>query len=355
MNKTERLLTALQGGTPDMVPFMFNTVIKSVQEGVIGHEISSDVSTYDGMNATGWLGSYTEKPQVIPTLSCVPEFAEKLNLDGFTIQVLPPLFVEWAVSGEDACVRTGLIGDEETLNKCKAAMPDPDDEKLYREIEAMISRYKGDFALGARIRLGASPAILSMGMENMACFFAMEEDEIIYNVVKMYTDWSKRVNQNLMELGFDFFWTFDDIAYTNAMMFSPDVFRRLFKPNLADAASVIKTPLIFHSDGDYSPVIEDIIDIGANAIHPLEKKAMNSKWLKDTFGSRLCMVGNVDIDHILYDASLEEVDEEVRTRMELFGPGGGYVISDSNSLPSFCSPANIIEMARAVEKYRRIY
>ena len=53
--------------------------------------------------------------------------------------------------------------------------------------------------------------------------------------------------------------------------------------------------------------------------------------------------------------TVEEVYEDVRTRIETFGPGGGYVICDSNSVPGWCSPRNVMAMSEAVEKYRYIY
>jgi len=306
------------------------------------------------MNSTGWLGSYNETPLVEPALTCVPEVAQKLNMDAINIQILPPLFVNWTVSKGEACVSTGLIDSEEALKKCRAAMPDPDDEKLMGRISDMIARYKGDLAMGARVRLGASPTILSIGMENLADFI-VEEDETLPGTIEMYSTWTKKLCKNLSELDFDFFWTFDDIAYTQNMMFSPNVFRTYFKEPMTNAASTMTKPLIYHSDGNYSAVLDDIIDIGANAIHPIEKKAMSSQWLAETYGKKLCMVGNVDIDHILYNATEEEVDAEVRACIELFGPGGGYIISDSNSIPSFCRAENILAMAKAVEKYRYIY
>jgi len=352
MNKVERIITAMQCGIPDKVPYMYNTVMKNVQEGIVQHEITEP--TYTGMNSTGWLGSYTEEPSVTPVLTCLPEVAEILDLDAINIQVLPPLFVNYSIVDGEACVSTGLIDSEQTLKKCKAVMPDPDDDKLFRKIESMICRYKGEFALGARIRLGASPTLLSIGMQNFAYLIA-DEDEALPGTIEMYTDWSSRVNKNLSELDFDFFWSFDDIAYTQSMMFSPEVFREYFKDPMKKAISTISKPLIYHSDGNYSPILDDLIDIGVNAIHPIEKKSMDSRWLKENYGKKLAMVGNVDIDYILYNATLEEVDEEVRKCIELFGPGGGYIICDSNSIPSFCNPGNVLEMSKAVKKYREIY
>ena len=350
MQNAERVVTALKGGKPDKVPFILNTVMINVQEQIVRHKIEEP--TYNGLNNAGWLGSPAENAQVVPALTVIPEAAKKIGLDAIQIQVLPPMFLNWVVKDGDACVSQGLIDGENALRQIQ--MPDPDDEKLLKSVDEMIKRYKGDFAMGARIRLGVSPALLSMGMENIAAFYA-DEDETLPRTIEMFTDWSRRMNKNLSELDFDFFWAFDDVAFTSSLLISPDMFRKFFKDNMKKAASTISKPWIYHSDGNYQLLLDDIVDIGAYGIHPIEKGSMDTRWLKETYGEKLCMVGNVDINYILKDAPLGEVDREVKNCIDLLGPGGGYILSDSNSIPAWCSPENVIEMGRAVERYRYIY
>ena len=86
MTKAERIQVALKGGTPDKVPFLLNTVMQGVQERILGREITDP--TYTGMNNAGWLGGLDETPEVVPALTCVPEVAEILGLDGIQIQDL---------------------------------------------------------------------------------------------------------------------------------------------------------------------------------------------------------------------------------------------------------------------------
>ncbi len=350
MTKAERIQAALLGKIPDKVPFIINTMMQEVQEKIVGHKIEDP--TYTGLNNAGWLGGLEEEAQVTPALTAVPEVADKIGLDAIQIQVLPPLFVNWVVKDGDACISGGLIDSAEALNKIQ--MPDPDDENLMKTIDQMIKRYKGEYAMGARIRLGASPSILSMGMENIANFYA-EEDDTLIRTIEMYTDWSRRINKNLSELDFDFFWAFDDIAFTSSLLISPAMFREFFKENLKKAAETINKPWIYHSDGNFQAVLDDIIEIGANGIHPIERTSMDSKWLKETYGDKLCLVGNVDINYILKEGSLEEVDEEVKNCIELLGKNGRYILSDSNSIPAWCRPENVIQMGRSAEKYRYIY
>ena len=350
MNKAERVITALRGGIPDKVPFMYGSMMKGIQERIIGRSIDDPVA--DGLNVTGWLGAPGEKAEALPLLTAVPEVAKKLNMDAVEIQVLPPIFTEYVTDHGTASLTRGLINCAEALSA--AEMPDPDDEKLMRVIEGMIREYKGDFALGARVRLGASSSLLSMGIENLSMFYA-DEDDTLLKTVEMYTDWSRRINRNLSELDFDFFWCFDDIAFTTSMLISPAMFREIFKEPIRKAANAIRRPWIFHSDGNYELIMDDIIELGASGIHPIEKSAMDTRKLKENYGGKLCLVGNVDINYTLSSGSEREVEEEVRQCIDLLGPGGGFIISDSNSIPDTCKAQNILAMARAVEKYRHIY
>jgi len=265
MTKPERVLTALGGGAPDCVPYMYSAIMGDVQEKIVAGNFTSE-PILDGFVFNGWLGSIGEMPDVAPALTVLPETARALELDAIGIQILPPLFVDAVNASTGRFIKGGQITGAEALRKIK--MPDPDDPALYREIGRMIGRYKQEFALYARIRLGASPTLLSMGIVNFSFCLADEEDTVA-GVIELYTEWSRRVSLNLSELDFDFFWCFDDIAFSTGMLFSPQVFRRYFKEPMKRAASGIKKPFIYHSDGDFSLVLDDIIEIGAGGLHPI--------------------------------------------------------------------------------------
>ena len=350
MDKPTRVVSALTGKIPDMVPFMFNTVMKGIQQRIVKREIDDPV--IDGMNVTGWVGSPEEVCEVAPAITVIPEVASLLGLDSIQLQMLPPIFAKSVITENNRFVADGLIDSAEALAAVR--MPDPDDDRLMKSVEEMIKRYRGDFAFGARVRLGASASLLSMGLENLSVFY-VEEDDTLQKTVEMYTDFSRRMNKNLSELDFDFFWAFDDIAFISSMLISPKMFRDVFKDNMKKAAAAITKPWIFHSDGNYKAVLDDVIDIGASGIHPIERSSMDTGWLKENYGDRLCLVGNVDIDYTLTSGSVQEVREEVRNIIALLGPGGRFIISDSNSIPDMCSVDNLLAMAKAVEEFRHIY
>lgn len=350
MNKKGRVLKALGVGIPDAVPYMYNCMDKDIQERIIAKEIFIDTVT--PLNSWGYLGKLGEPTKVEPVLTVVPEVASFLKLDAIGIQILPPLFVESHNNDGRAGISDGLLTSREAFNQI--IMPDPDDEELYKKVKLLIDRYKGDYAMYARIRLGASPTLLSMGMTGFAYNLA-DEPGLVTDILAMYCEWSSEVSRNLGELDFDFFWCFDDIAYKTSPIFSRQTLKEIFMPQLEKAASAIRKPWIYHSDGNLQPILDILESLGMSGIHPLEPGAMDLDYLKLEYGKRLCLIGNIDIDKTLSRGTEEEIYTEVRERIGQLGGGGGFIISDSNSVPSYCKAENVIAMSKAVEKYRWIY
>lgn len=106
-------------------------------------------------------------------------------------------------------------------------------------------------------------------------------------------------------------------------------------------------PWIVHSDGDISPFIKDFISIGASAIHPCEKGAMDIRALKKQYQGKLCLIGNVDLN-ILAAGTEADVEKEAASLIRDLSPGGGYILSSGNSLTSYVKPENALAMARAL-------
>jgi uroporphyrinogen-III decarboxylase len=74
--------------------------------------------------------------------------------------------------------------------------------------------------------------------------------------------------------------------------------------------------------------------------------------VKRTYGNRVCVLGNVDLN-LLGMGGPEAVEEEVRRLIRTVGPGGGYILTSGNSLAGYLIPDNVMAMSRAVQKYGR--
>ncbi len=188
-----------------------------------------------------------------------------------------------------------------------------------------------------------------MGQE----FFSLalyDEPDLVDEVLYLYTTWSAAVMKRVCALGFDAVWTADDIAFRSGLLISPKMFRERILPHIRKVAECITIPWIFHSDGNLTAVLDDLVDLGVSALHPNEPGAMDIREMKRRYGRRLCLIGNVNV-HTLSSGTPQQVEAEVIGLLRDVAPGGGYMLSSGNSLASYCRIDNIRAMVRAVERF----
>ncbi len=273
--------------------------------------------------------------------------AERLGLDNITFVLRAPVYSEIVPGDHDTLFYTrGLIrsaADVETI-----LLPDPDDDALY-EGAASFARDRGDYSAWFITRHGISPTMLSMGIEEFSV--ALYDDRrLVERILDLYVDWIEVVAERASRLGFDAFVTTDDIAFNNGPFFSPQIFRELVLPRFVRVAKRISIPWVFHSDGNVTPLLDDLAAVGIAAIHPVEPAAMDIRQVKRTYGDRLCLIGNVDMN-LLSLGTADEVEETVRGLIYDLAPGGGYIVSSGNSLAHYCRPENVLAMSGAVRRY----
>lgn len=152
----------------------------------------------------------------------------------------------------------------------------------------------------------------------------------------------------------------DDLGMQNALLISPELYRKIIKPRhkrLFDAVkSHTKAKLLLHSDGAIAPVIGDLIDVGVDVLNPVQVSAAgmgDTKWLKKEFGEHISFWGGIDTHHVLPFGTPEEVREEVRKRIQDLAPGGGYVLASVHNIQAEVPPENIIAVYEAVFEYGR--
>ena len=123
-------------------------------------------------------------------------------------------------------------------------------------------------------------------------------------------------------------------------------------PHYRRVADQITKPWIFHSDGNLMPILDDLLTLGMEGLHPIEPGAMDLGVLKQRYGGDLCLVGHIDVD-TLSRGTPEAVDALVQSAIRVAGPGGGYIAGSSNSVPYYARPENVRAMAQAIRSYGR--
>lgn len=152
------------------------------------------------------------------------------------------------------------------------------------------------------------------------------------------------------------FRTADDMATQKGLLFSPGIYRKLIKPVYKKYYDFIRSKtdakIFFHSCGNVTDLLDDFIENGLDIINPVQVSAMgDTAELKARFGDRLVFWGGIDTQHVLPRGSVEDVEAEVRRRIQDLGPGGGYIVSAVHAIQPDVPPENILAMVDATRKY----
>jgi uroporphyrinogen decarboxylase len=137
-----------------------------------------------------------------------------------------------------------------------------------------------------------------------------------------------RVNAGTLALaGIDVLALDDDVGMPGSMMISPETWREFFKDRMAGiiaSAREIRPELrvLYHSDGCFTPIIGDLLEIGANAINPVQPEHMDAEEIRSRFGTRPALWGCVGRQGTFSFAGPEEIRREVRERIASLGRAG---------------------------------
>lgn len=193
------------------------------------------------------------------------------------------------------------------------------------------------------------------GLENFLLDL-IERPKWAHFLLDRLADLARRNAETLARAGVDVLALDDDVGMPGTMMISPTHWREFFKPRLAGiigAARAIKPDLrvLYHSDGYFEPIIPDLIEIGVNAINPLQPEHMDALRIRRRFGPRLALWGTVGRQTTFSFAGPDEIRQEVKLRIETLGRAGlilcpAYDIGEPD-IPA----ANIAAFLDAVKTY----
>ena len=146
-----------------------------------------------------------------------------------------------------------------------------------------------------------------------------------------------------------------DVAYRKSLFFSPEYWRRYFKPvvkSLVDECHAQGLPVIYHGCGNVRQIFDDFIEVGVDAYNPLEAKAgLDVVDLRRQYGHSIAFCGNMDV-LTWAQASEQELRRVVLTKLNA-GKGGGFIFQSDHSVPSNVSARNYEFVINLVREYGR--
>jgi uroporphyrinogen decarboxylase len=181
----------------------------------------------------------------------------------------------------------------------------------------------------------------------------LEDPEWASDMFNTYLDMDIALYDMIWDEGYRFdciAWP-DDMGYKNTTFFSPQLYRDILKPVHKRAVDWAHNKGIYvrlHSCGDVMTFVPDLIDIGIDALNPLEIKAgMDPKKLKPDYGDKLVLHGGINA--VLWDDK-DAIISEIERTVPILKENGGYIFSSDHSIPNSVTLENMQAIVDTVKR-----
>ncbi|RJP26075.1 MAG: hypothetical protein C4520_01215 [Candidatus Abyssobacteria bacterium SURF_5] len=191
------------------------------------------------------------------------------------------------------------------------------------------------------------------GMEHLLADYLLEP-KMAHSLARIVTDYYKEFHSMAIDAGAEIIALEGDLAFNTNTLMSPAQYAEFLGPYHAELVDNVhrKGAKIFkHSDGNLWPILDMLLECGFDGIHPIQPQCMDIAEVKHYLRGRACVMGNIDCMYLLPDGAIEDVEQTVKHTIEAAAPGGGYIMSSSNSVHPGCKAENYIAMVHAAHAY----
>lgn len=372
MESRERVLKSLEHKEPDRIPIDMGSPVTSIHI-----EAYTKLKKYLGINKT--------KPRIQDNMQQVVEVDEPI-LQRFAVdtrhlclkpkrwQRLPDgnYIDEWGIKYKkpersyyyDMYEHPLANATIEDLDKY--SWPDPDDP---RRVEGLKERaedlyYNTEYAI---VLGGFSECLFGLPswLRGHTQFYMdlISDKEFATALLDRLLEYEIRLAKNALKLAGKYIQVVrvaDDLGMEKGPIISPSLYRKLIKPRQKKLYQFIKehsgAKILLHSCGSVYELIPDFIEIGVDALNPVQvaAKNMDSKKLKKEFGDKITFWGGgCDTQKVLPFGTIDEIQEEVKRRIKDLSPGGGFVFTPVHNIQYDVSPKKISMLYDTAREYGR--
>lgn len=336
MNHRERILTALQHEEPDRCPMQVSFTPEFADrlrdalqlQGRAVHNPHGGGNTYALerlldedmlLTSVGWANSYYQDADT---------YTDEWGIGWKSVPYNTPFG-----QGRYTEIAAHPLADDSAISSYRG--PDPHRPELYAEAERVIRDFKEEYwIVGVTVTTIFECAWGLRGYERLLTDFVLNP-ELAECILEFPYRFHLAAAKKLVEMGVDMIWTGDDVGTQRAMLISPALWRRFFKPRMANFIAELKAinpdvKVAYHSDGQIYPILPDLIEIGLDVLNPVQPACMDPVRLKKEYGDRLCFWGSLDEQHTLPFGTPKDVRDEVITRLQTLGKGGGLILGPTH-------------------------
>ena len=372
MTHKERFMTAVGLEEPDCVPIDASFIDPVHVEAITGKQVFGAGSGGGGGGVISTRNRETDLDEMmVHNQRLQIEAKRKLGLDAFSVSdynVFPKGYHPKFISQDTYVDHFGKIykirPDSRTTWWIDGAIESPDDldewefpdpGEINYDIVDLVVREAGDeYPVVVWIHGSMMfPYLMRGGIDKLVLDIYRNPD-FAKKLIATVADINLEITKKMLDRGGDLVAESDDIADVKSPFFPPKIFREFFFPHLKrliDECHSRGLLYMKHSDGNLYPILDDLIDLGVDGLHPIEPGVMDIADVKGRYGDRIFLRGNVDITHVLPYGTEEDVRRDVRRCIDAAATGGGFILADSNSLHSNVKTENIWTMIDEGRRY----
>jgi uroporphyrinogen decarboxylase len=232
--------------------------------------------------------------------------------------------------------------------------PDPGRPELYADAERVIRDFRSEYwIVGVTVTTIFETAWALRGLEQMLVDMVVNPD-LAEQLLDIPYQYHLTAAKKLVAMGVDMIWTGDDVGSQHEMLISPRMWRRYLKPRMAEFIAELKginpnVKVAYHSDGDISRILPELIEIGLDVLNPIQPASMDPAEVKKKYGDRLSFWGTIDEQHTLPFGSPADVAREVVDRLRTVGQGGGLILAPTHHVQLDTPMENFWAMVNTVQ------
>ncbi len=241
----------------------------------------------------------------------------------------------------------------------KYPWPDPDWFDFSHAGEAMTKA--GDRVVRGG---GYEPFLLYCQLRGLEQAFMdlLESPEMVDAAIGKIFEFHYAINERLFEAcggRLDLTYVAEDLGSQTSLLMSLDLIERILLPRIRRMIQLAHdhgAKVLYHTDGAARPVIPLLIDAGIDVLNPIQWRCpgMEREPLARDFGERIAFHGAVDNQQTLPFGTPEEVRNEVRENVEIFGRTRGYVIAPCHNIQPITPTENILALYEAAQEYGKV-
>ncbi len=192
------------------------------------------------------------------------------------------------------------------------------------------------------------------GMDNVFCDWA-DDGPVSEWLLNYFTECSINCCRAFALAGFDLIRLGDDVGMQDRLLMSKDTWRERLKPRLKRVIDAIreasgdrKVWVHYHSDGNVTSLVEDLIEIGVDILNPVQPECMDLESIAAEYQSRLAFSGMIGTQTTMPFGTPDDVRAAVTRCRSLYEGGARVIVAPTHVLEPDVPWENITAFVEAV-------